>query len=108
MCTSNRRPLAAATGCHATKLRSQVGTGASGCSRGLDQRDAQRRATLAGAATEALAGTLMMARYQSRPRGEVVCCGKTAHVSADLSDHNLGYGAADAGNGVQSRHGLGA
>src|SRR5262245_22668955 len=60
-----------------------------------------------GAAAQALAGTLVVARAEARPGGRMARGGKAAHVTAELGDDRLGGAAGDPRDGVEARDRLG-
>src|SRR5262245_9715003 len=80
---------------------------ANGAAGALDERRAQRAVGEAGAAAQALAGTLVIARAEARPGGRMARGGKAAHVTAELGDDRLGGAAGDPRDGVEARDRLG-
>ena len=67
----------------------------------LDEGLAQDAVGEAGAAAQALAGTLVVARAEARPGGRMAGGREARHVAAEFGDDHLGRAARDAGNGVE-------
>src|SRR5215475_4110845 len=57
----------------------------------------------AGAAAQALAGTLVVARAEARPGGRMARGGKAAHVTAEFGDDRLRGAAGHPRDGVEAR-----
>src|SRR5262249_41799866 len=70
---------------------------------GLHERLAQDAVREAGAAAEALAGTLVVARAEARPGGGMASGAQAAHVAAESGDDRLGGAAGHRGDGVEAR-----
>src|SRR5215831_10619019 len=82
-------------------LRREVAVAcADGAPGALDERRAQRPVGDAGAAAQALPGTLVIARAKAGPGRRMARGGKATHVVAELGDNGLGRAARDAGNRV--------
>src|SRR5215472_3192812 len=61
----------------------------------------------AGAAAQALAGTLVVARAEARPGGRMARGGKAAHVTAEFRDDRLRGAAGHPRDGVEARDRVG-
>src|SRR5688572_10286278 len=70
---------------------------------GFDERPAQPDIAFARLAALALARTLVVARTDAGPGGQVVGSGKGREVGADFGDNDLGDALVDAGQLVPKR-----
>src|SRR5262249_38651428 len=73
----------------------------------LDEGLAQDPVREAGAAAQALAGTLVVARAETRPGSRMAGGGKAAHVTAEFGDDRLGGAAGHPRDGVEARDRVG-
>ena len=83
-------------------LRCKIGAlGSCRSLRGFDQRRSQPLRAFARFARESLAGRLLVARAQTRPRRQISRRWKAAHVGADLGQKHLGGTAIDPGYRIE-------
>src|SRR4029450_12359604 len=80
---------------------------ADGAAGTLHERRAQCRVGEAGAAAQALAGTLVVARAEAGPGGGMVGGREARHVDAQLGGDHLGGAARDSGNRIKPGEGVG-
>jgi len=99
----DRRFLRASSGSQASELSTEVRVFCANRSMcRFDQRRAEPWAPASNATALALAGTLVVARTDARPGGEVSCGWETAHIRANLGDQHLGNTPSDPRNRIQS------
>src|SRR5262249_2164913 len=95
--------LVAAALDQAAVLGGEVGVAfADGAPGALDQGLPQAAVGKPGAAAQALAGTLVVARAEARPGRRMAGGGKAAHVTAELGDDRLGGAAGGPPEGGEA------
>src|SRR5436190_45547 len=95
-------PFSTTPGGQAMILSRQVSVfGFAGCMRCLNQSASKGRATFTSRTTQALTATLVVARRNPGPSGQVIIGGKPGHVRADFRQDHLSDLPANTRNGIQ-------